>query len=559
MSGTMTGTMSGTMTGKFALSLLSLLVFSYSSLSLATVTLDGHSITPAQISSVAAGEQVAIAPAALARVKQANQVLIDAAQNGQKIYGLTVGVGLNKDRPMVDVHGKLTQEVIDASRAFNIGLLHAHSGGIGEPMSEPLARATMVARLNMLLTGGGGVQPAVIDSYVAFLNKGITPVIPADGSVGEGDITVISHIGLAMIGEGDVYYQGKKVAAKAALQSSKTAQLSPYAKDALSILSSNAYSAANGALALDAMAHLIKVNTATFALSLQALNGNVSPFLQNTLALRPYPEVAATGKELRTLLAGSSLWNKDENRPLQDPLSFRSGVYLLAELQRSYQQAYDQLLIQLNSSDDNPGVTLGVTAPTKRDQDAAGYVNQDGVEGAVLPTANFEPLPWVLPFEQLSLALAHNSLANAQQVVKLNNPSFTGLSRFLGTDKTVHAFGAMEKPVMSLAMRNKELAMPVSLDYMPVAGDIEDIATNAPEVVNRLQQQIKNSYALLGILAVHDVQAIDLRRQKKDGFTLAPASEPLYQAVRSKVAFIEVDRPLAPDFAAAAQALIEYK
>ncbi|STV77742.1 Uncharacterised protein [Klebsiella variicola] len=68
-----------------------------------------------------------------------------------------------------------------------------------------------------------------------------------------------------------------------------------------------------------------------------------------------------------------------------------------------------------------------------------------GVKGAVLPTANFEPLPWVLSFEQLSLALAHSSLANAQQIVKLNNPSFTGLTRFLGTDNTVHAFGAMEK------------------------------------------------------------------------------------------------------------------
>jgi len=107
--------MTGTMSGKFALSLLSLLVFSYSSLSLATVTLDGHSITPAQISSVAAGEPVAIAPAALARVKQANQVLIDAAQNGQKIYGLTVGVGLNKDRPMVDVHGRLCNMLVPCS------------------------------------------------------------------------------------------------------------------------------------------------------------------------------------------------------------------------------------------------------------------------------------------------------------------------------------------------------------------------------------------------------------------------------------------------------------
>ncbi|MDJ8697397.1 aromatic amino acid lyase [Salmonella enterica] len=543
------------MSAKLSLLMIALLTLSYSRVGLSTVTLDGHSITPAMIASVADGEAVAISPAATARVEKAHQVLIAAAQNGQKIYGLTVGVGLNKDRPMVDVHGKLTDEVIAASKKFNIGLLHAHSGGIGEPMSQRIARATMVTRLNTLLTGGGGVQPEVIDAYVDFLNKGITPVIPGEGSIGEGDITVISHIGLAMIGEGDVYYQGKKVPAKVALERSKTSAVVPYAKDALSILSSNAYSASSGALALNSLAHLLPLNSLVYATSLEALNGNVSPFLENTLALRPYPEVVAMGSHLRTLLAGSSLWEHDDSRPLQDPLSFRSGVYLLAELQRSYQQAWDQLLVQLNSSDDNPGVAIGVSAPSDRPQDRLGYVDQNGVKGAVLPTANFEPLPWVLSFEQLSMALAHSSLANAQQVVKLNNPSFTGLTRFLGTDNTVHAFGAMEKPVMSLAMRNKELAMPVSMDFMPVAGDIEDIATNAPQVAQRLQQQIDNSYQLLGILLVHDAQAIDLRKQKNNGFTLSAPTGALYDALRRKVKFMDTDRPLSPDFAAAAQVL----
>lgn len=543
------------MSAKLSLLMIALLTLSYSKVGLSAVTLDGHSITPAIIASVADGEAVAISPAATARVEKAHQVLIEAAQNGQKIYGLTVGVGLNKDRPMVDVHGKLTDEVIAASKKFNVGLLHAHSGGIGEPMSQRIARATMVTRLNTLLTGGGGVQPEVIDAYVDFLNKGITPVIPSEGSIGEGDITIISHIGLAMIGEGDVYYQGKKVPAKVALERSKTSAVVPYAKDALSILSSNAYSASSGALALNSLAHLLPLNSLIYATSLEALNGNVSPFLENTLALRPYPEVVAMGSHLRTLLAGSSLWEHDDSRPLQDPLSFRSGVYLLAELQRSYQQAWDQLLVQLNSSDDNPGVAIGVSAPSDRPQDRLGYVDQNGVKGAVLPTANFEPLPWVLSFEQLSMALAHSSLANAQQVVKLNNPSFTGLTRFLGTDNTVHAFGAMEKPVMSLAMRNKELAMPVSMDFMPVAGDIEDIATNAPEVAQRLQQQIDNSYQLLGILLVHDAQAIDLRKQKNNGFRMSPPTGALYDALRRQVKFMDSDRPLSPDFAAAAQVL----
>lgn len=539
--------------------LLMILLFGYSQFSVATVTLDGKSITPQLIARVADGESVAIAPQAMQQVTVAHQVLINAAQAGLKIYGLTTGVGLNKDHSMVDIHGKLTQKVILASKKFNISLIQAHAGGMGTAMDLRTARATMVTRLNNLLTGGGGVQPEIIDCYVNFLNRGITPVIPQDGSIGEGDITVISHIGLAMLGEGEVFYQGKRISAKNALQITNTPPINPFAKDALAILSSNAYSSALAALALNDLDKFLQINTLSYVFSLQALNGNVSPFLENTLALRPFPEVVDMGKTLRELLAGSSLWQHDDNRPLQDPLSFRSGVYLLAELQKSYQQAYQQLLIQLNSSDDNPGVIVGVRAPGKRPQESIGYVTQNQLNGAVLPNANFEPLSWVLALEKLSLALAHNTLASAQQIVKLNDPNITGLSRFLGTENTVHAFGAMEKPVMMLAMQNKSLAMPISVDYLPVAGGIEDIATNAPAVAQRLQQQIDNSYRLLGILLVHGAQAIDLRQQKTPGFTLSPPSRTLYSEIRKQVAFMQTDRPLSSDFADAEKVARQFK
>lgn len=537
------------MSGKPIILFLLILFISHIPLSSATVTLNGKSMTPQLMVRIASGEPIAIDAAAMQQVNRAHQLLINAAQNGLKIYGLTVGVGLNKDRPMVDVNGKLTDDVINASKKFNTGLLHAHAGGIGRPMTIRVARATMAARLNSLLTGGSGVQPQIIDAYVNFLNKGITPVIPEQGSIGEGDITVISHIGLAMLGEGDVFYQGQRISAQTALQRTATPVIQPFAKDALSILSSNAFSAAIAALALNDMAHFLEVNTLSYTLSLQALNGNVSPFLAHTLALRPYPEVVAMGKKLRELLKDSSLWQHDQQRPLQDPLSFRSGVYLLAELQQSYQQAYDQLYIQLNSSDDNPGVITGVTAPGSRPQESAGYVMDGNLSGAVLPTANFEPLPLVLALEKLSLALAHNSLATAQQVVKLNNPAFTGLSRYLGTEHTVHAFGAMEKPVMALAMENKSLAMPVSLDYLPVAGGIEDIATGAPVVARRLQQQLDNSYQLLGLLLVHSAQAVDLRQRSDSQFRLAAPANALYTRLRQQIPFMETDRPLDKDFA----------
>ncbi|MFK4445843.1 histidine ammonia-lyase [Caballeronia udeis] len=530
----------------------------HASLSFADVVLDGRSATPEIIAGIADGETVRIAPVAMKRVEDAHTVLLEAAQDGQQIYGLTVGVGLNKDRKMVDAQGKLTQEIIDASGRFNVGLIHAHSGSVGPDMDVRTARAAMAARLNAMLDGGAGVQTSIVDTYVQFLNRGVTPAMPSGGSVGEADITILSHVGLAMLGEGDVYYQGRKIPAAEALGAAGITPIKPYGKDALAILSSNAYSAGMAALALNDMGRLLKVSKLVYALSLQAFNGNVSPFLQDTLALRPFPYTIKAGDQLRTLLAGSSIWNHDDKRALQDPLSFRSGVYLLGEEDRMYAETRALLDIQLNSSDDNPGVAVGVTPHSTRAQESRGYVKVNGVTGAVLPSANFEPLPWVLSFEETGLVLAHNSLASAQRIIKLNDPHLTGLSRFLGTDQTVHAFGAMEKPPVALAMENKELAMPVSMDYLPVAGDIEDIATNAPRVVEQVQQQIDNSFTLLGIELIHASQAIDLRKQQQPDFTLSPATAGLYTALRGKVAFLDRDRPLTPDFRAAETLLHSY-
>ncbi|NPT53590.1 HAL/PAL/TAL family ammonia-lyase [Paraburkholderia elongata] len=526
--------------------------------SFADVVLDGHSATPEIIASIADGEAISIAPVAMKRVEAAHTVLLESAQAGQQIYGLTTGVGENKDRSMVDAKGKLTQEIIDASGRFNVGLIHAHSGSVGPDMDVRTARAAMAARLNAMLNGGAGVQASIVDTYVQFLNRGVTPAMPSGGSLGEADITILSHVGLAMLGEGDVYYQGRKIPAAEALDAAGIKPIKPYGKDALAILSSNAYSAGMAALALDDMGHLLKVSKLVYALSLQAFNGNVSPFLQDTLALRPFAYTVRAGEELRTLLAGSSIWNRDDKRALQDPLSYRDGVYLLGEEERAYAGAQALLNVQLNSSDDNPGVAVGVKAHSARWQDRRGYVDANGVTGAVLPSANFEPLPWVLSFEELGLVLGHNSLASAQRIMKLNDPQRSGLSRFLGTEQTVHAFGAMEKPPVALAEANKELAMPVSMDYLPVAGDIEDIATNAPRVVERVQQQIDNSFTLLGIELIHAGQAVDLRKQQQPDFTLSPATAGLYTALRGKVAFLDRDRPLTPDFRAAAALLHAY-
>lgn len=178
------------------------------------------------------------------RVRRSYDVLLDAAENGQIIYGVTVGVGQNKDQTEFTAFDRHDADIMAASRAFNASLLRAHGNATGKHLSVRLTRATMVTRLNNFLYGAAGVSEHIVYAYEAFLNKEITPVIPGDGSIGVADIAIISHIGLAMMGEGDVCFQGKKLTAIAAMKQVNLQPIQPVVKDAIAIVCSNAFSAA---------------------------------------------------------------------------------------------------------------------------------------------------------------------------------------------------------------------------------------------------------------------------------------------------------------------------
>ena len=148
-----------------------------------TVVLDGSHLSLEQARSVAQGEaDVKIAPAALEKLKKSYTLVLEAAKGGTPVYGLTVGVGLNKDHALFDSKGELSPAVLKASKAFNQAMILSHSAGVGPMMDEALVRMTMVVRLNTLLNGQTGSQPYVAELYQRFLNRGLTPVVPARGT-----------------------------------------------------------------------------------------------------------------------------------------------------------------------------------------------------------------------------------------------------------------------------------------------------------------------------------------------------------------------------------------
>ena len=516
----------------------------------ATVTLTGADLTQDQAWRIAQGEEVAISKKAMKQVTDSNRLVMAAARAGVEIYGLTVGVGLNKDHHLFDAKGDLTPEVRKASIEFNRNILRSHSVGYGPALSKEVTRLAMVVRLNTMLTGRSGAQPRVVELYRDFLNKGVTPVVPTRGSIGDADITLASHIGSVMMGEWRAEVDGKVVSGAEALKMKGITPLVPEGKDGLGILSSNCVGVAMTMDAMRTMRQALKVSPVVYGLTLEGMNGNVAPFLAQTVNNHPLTGLKEAAAEMRATLKGSYLWNFDKTRALQDPLSFRTTVYTISEAKRALKELDELVNIQINSSDDNPGVILNAS---KEDFDKTQvkqyFVDKDGVKGAIIPSANFEPLPIAIAAQRATIALSHVSHNALHRTMRLDEDRFSGLARYLAgpNNPNGHAFGATEDSMVSIYAENIELANPISMHGTPVEGNIEDSASNLPRVAERLKRASNNMFDLYSMELLHNTQAIDLRKMKQDNVKLSDKTGALYNAYRKMVPFVDKDRIFSGD------------
>ena len=528
----------------------------------ATVTLTGKTLTQEEAWRVAEGEEVAIAPEAMKQVTDSNRLVMTAARQGVEIYGLTVGVGLNKDHKLFEASGEMTETARQASIDFNRNILRSHSVGYGAHLPKETARLAMVVRLNTLLTGRSGAQPYVAELYRDFLNKGITPVIPTRGSIGDADITLASHVGSVMMGEWRAEVDGKVVSGAEALRMKGIRPLVPEGKDGLAILSTNSVGIAMTMSAMREMRRVLELSPVVYGLTLEGMNGNVAPFLTQTVKSHPLAGLSEAAAEMRATLKGSYLWEKDPTRALQDPLSFRTTVYTISEAKRALNDLDELVNVQINSSDDNPGVILNASKEDIESSQVAQYfVKGEGLEGAIIPSANFEPLPIAIAAERAAIALGHVAHNSLHRTLRLDEDRFSGLSRYLaGPNNTAgHSFGATEDSMVSIYAENVELANPVSLASTPVEGNIEDSASNLPRVANRLERSASNLIDLYAMEMLHNTQAIDLRKMKRSDVKLSDKTQALYDAYRKVVPFVEKDRIFAEDLEAGVKLLKSYE
>lgn len=479
-----------------------------------SILLNGQQLNIDDVYKVAVHKaRVEICPKAVSTVNEARKIILEMLDSDTPVYGFNRGVGENKDQKVN----------LDFFEEYNRSLILSHSVGVDPETSEEVVRAAMLVRLNTLLLGCTGIQPEIVFLYKDFLNLEIHPILPERGSVGVADITSLSHVGLALVGEGEVYYKGVKMTASEAMDKAglKPVKLGP--KDGLAIVSSNALAAGKGALTLKSVIDILEIAEIIYSLSLEGLHGNVSPLDKSAIELRPFHGQKVSASNVRKYLQNSYLWETNNTNSLQDPLSFRDACQIHGSVRDAFQYVFNHLLHQLNSSDDNPCLVLK--------------------EKRIISCSNYQVLTWVLGFEMLGNALNHLAKISCYRSIKLGTPSFSGLPRFLSPNENTIAYGTIQKTFTSLANEIRHLSNISSSDYFSLAGDIEDHASNSVQIITRIDKIIDNFYYILGMEAMHAAQAIDLREVKRLGVGTSVA----YKLIRSKIPFLEKDRNLSVD------------
>lgn len=480
-----------------------------------TIVLNGDNLGFKDVHNIAYNHyQVEISEEAAQRIEKSRALIFKLANEGYPVYGLNRGVGWNKDKYVFT----------EFFQTYNENLIRSHCVALGEPLTIPEVRAIMAVRLNTALVGALGLSPTIIQYFKDFLNKDLVPVVPKKGSIGQGDISTLSHIGLAMIGEGDAYYQGIRMSAKEALEKAGLGKVTLGPKDGLGILSSNAHSAALAALLVTEVENLIRLSNLAYCLGMEGLNGKIESLDSRVNALRKYEGQIECAADCLQYLEGSYLNFPDKDRALQDSLSFRGGFAINGAVLDALNYLKKVLFVQLNSTDDNPCILY---------EDAE-----------IKVSTNFEATVWVLALEMLGIALSHFSKNACYRTMKLSDPFFTKLTRFLTpAEGDVIAYGTIQKTFTSLDTEIRMLANPSSMDYFSVAGNIEDHANNSPLVVEKLNQIVENLKYIIGIELMHAAQAIDLREVTE----LGAVTKKAHAMIRAHVPFLEKDRCLSVD------------
>ncbi|MEM9471882.1 MAG: aromatic amino acid lyase [Pseudomonadota bacterium] len=488
------------------------------------LVLTGRMLQLSDVEAVAVdGRPVEIADECRGQMAKGRAVVERYFRDNVPAYGLNTGLGVRATDMLSP------QE----AAAFSVKMVRGRAQAIGEPLPVPAARAAMLVRLNTVLSGEAGAGPAVADALRDALNGGVTPVMPATGSIGAGDLVVMAAIPHALMGEGDAFFDGERMPGAEALRKSGLKPLVLGPKDGLVLCNNQAHSASFACLAARSARTLLIAANISACLVMEGFRANVSPLGSAAAGLRPQPGQIETAAAFRELLDGSALMQEGAARRLQDPVSLRSVIQTHGSVRAALDMLEAAVDVEINHAPDNPAVLLA--------------------EDRIVSTGNYHT-PWLgqaLDATARTLAVLANDVVS--RIHRLCTPDMSGLAPLLSSAATDRAgFGPLLKPVEALRASILHLANPAPVVPSFNAGGVEDAATFTPLAASKLMRLCEQLSYLLAYELLAGAQALDLA--KPDG--IAPRMAEVHRQVRALSAFLDDDRPVGREVEAIARDLV---
>ncbi len=458
------------------------------------------------------------------------------AQGAPIAYGINTGFGVFANVPITSAQ----------ERALMRKLIISHATGVGNPLAEEVVRAAMLIRANALAQGYSGVRPIVIETLCQMLNRGVHPIIPEKGSVGaSGDLAPLSHLALVLSTDeqdrddesGTAILHGELMSGKAAMQRAGIPRIILEAKEGLALNNGTSVSAALTALATADARNLIEHSALAVALTLEAVRGASNAFDARIHDAAHHPGQKEIAARIRHLTRGSQLLNKAAR--VQDAYSIRCAPQVIGAARDALEYASARLVEEINAATDNPLIFV-----------------QDG-QGTVLSGGNFHGEATAMAASILAIAVAELGAMSERRTFRMLDGKLNdGLPMMLVERGGLNS-GLMMVQVTAaaLASDNKTLAHPDILDSIPTSANQEDHVPMAANAARHLREIIWNTEQILAIELLTAAQAIDLRlrNEGKGVAMLGVGTRAAFLRVRKEIPFLQQDRLLAPDLAAAAR------
>jgi histidine ammonia-lyase len=486
----------------------------------APVELDGRHLALEDLEAVVEGRPVRISAASRRGVERAAEFVKERFAGGQAIYGVTTGFG------------RLANVPIDPSNAalLQLNLVRSHAAGMGKPLERRLVRAAGVLRANSLSAGHSGVTLATLDLIVALLNRGVTPVVPCQGSVGaSGDLAPLAHMTLTLIGEGEAWHDGQRLPSAVALERAGLAPVTLGPKEGLALINGTQVMTGIAALGVLRAERLAAAADVIGAMSLEAYHGTERVFDRRLNALRPHPGQQLVARNLRALLSGSEIVKSHaECGRVQDPYSFRCIPVVHGAVRDSIAYVRGVTETEANSVTDNP------------------LVFPD--DGEFLSGGNFHGEPIALAIDFLKFAVSELASIGERRLYLLLNAEDRGLPLFLtGRSGLQSGLMIVQYTAAAAVNDNKGLAWPSSVDSIPTSAGQEDHVSMGMTSANNLGRVLDNVEGALACELLGALTATDFRRPTASGV----GTQAAHELARLTIPPWTDDRAPAPDIAAA--------